>query len=104
MNQANNISTEQLGLSWEILYGIDAGDLTVANRENFIVEVKNHADFPDGSVAECWYYGTAITIAEFANLPQGSIIWCPLITAAAAVYIKTARKGTDGWKYTVIDT
>ena len=104
MNQANNISTEQMGLSWEILYGIDAGALTNATRKNFLVEVKNHADFPDGTLAECTYFGTgALTTSEFANLPVGSRIWCPLI-ATAAVYIKTAVSGTATFKYQVIDT
>jgi len=104
MREANNIVSEGLGLSWENLYGIDGGGLTNATRTNFLVEVKNHKDFPDGSLAECEYFGTgALTLTELANLPQGSRIWCSQLTTAA-VYIKTARKGTGTFKYQTIDT
>jgi hypothetical protein len=104
MIQANNVLADGLQLSWEKLYGIDAGALTNATRKNLLVEVKTHQDFPDGSIAEATYFGTgALTLSEFANLPQGSRIWCPAL-ATPAVYLKTARKGTATFKYTAINT
>jgi len=94
----NNIKPAD-GLSWEDLYGINAGSLTNATRANFFVEVKQ---LPDGNtIAECLYKGSgALTISELNSLPIGSRIFCTA-TTNPKVYLKTAA---TTWKYQDINT
>jgi len=95
--KANNLTIGQSGYSWEDLYNIDADNLTNATRDNFKV-------LPLGDIAVCFYTGTgALTLSDFANLPNGSIIFATNLTAAA-LYVKKAAAGTATFKYVAINT
>ena len=72
-NQARNL-VEQQGTSWEGLFGIDAGGLTNATRDNFNVHIIGNTQ--KSAIAVCFYTGSAaLTLSEFDALPIGSIIF-----------------------------
>lgn len=100
---SNNVQSLQ-GSSWEDLFSIDVDGLTVGTRANLFVEVKGNDKH---TWAECLYTGTGdltTNLAEFANLPLGSIIHCPLHSTSGRMIYKIAAAGTSTWKYQAIAT
>ena len=89
---------EQQGTSWEDLYQIDVDSLTNATRANFFVQLIGN---DKATFARCIYTGAdALTIAEFNNLPIGSVIHAVGLTAPAIYY----KKAATTWVYTAVNT
>lgn len=85
------------GVSWEIKYGIDGGNLTNVTRENFAVSLVEGV-LPH---AVCVYSGaSALTLSEFNAFEVNSTILAAAITTPA-LYLKI---DATTWKYQAINT
>lgn len=98
--KSNNVLIQD-GASWEDIFDINVSELTYITRANFLVQIKGNEQY---RWVEAMYTGTDALDTDLGsaldNLPNGSIIWAPLITTAA-VYVKTA---SSTWKYQAINT
>lgn len=96
--KAGNITTPDIGTSWEDIYqiNISGGSLTNITSANFFVEPLSMPIEYGGGVAPARiiYLGTgAITTTEIDNFPEGTVCFAPNI-GTPTIYIK---ESTTTW-------